>query len=329
MLKIFSPLNETCNIEELSNYADEFYVGISDEEWQKSSVEPDFVFQNTRGNVNGISNFSSWEKLKEYINKTSVLNKDVFLVLNSHNISSNRIEIVKRIIYDFKSIGGTGIICSNLEIIKLSHLFEMKTVISTNMAVYNAKAAEYLISKYDIDRIILSRDMPLKEIEVFRDSFKNEIEVFGMNYGCKFSNGLCFGTHNHLLGGICRAVKEMDWNYCHLNGQKKENHLYNIEINHMIYNKYHLNTACGLCALYQFINIGIDSFKIVGRELEGISITECIKKVYKCRDMAYHAHSEQEYIEMLDESGIRNYRCVCGYNCYYPELYCKYEKLII
>ena len=37
MMKLLSPLNETCNVKELSRYADEYYLGVCDEEWRSIS----------------------------------------------------------------------------------------------------------------------------------------------------------------------------------------------------------------------------------------------------------------------------------------------------
>jgi len=47
------------------------------------------------------------------------------------------------------------------------------------MAVYNSEAIKFLLENYDINKIILSREITLKEIEVLVTEFKDtQFEVF-------------------------------------------------------------------------------------------------------------------------------------------------------
>ena len=48
------------------------------------------------------------------------------------------------------------------------------------MAVYNSEAIRFLIENYDVNKVILSREITLKEIEKITSNFPDlSFEVFG------------------------------------------------------------------------------------------------------------------------------------------------------
>lgn len=320
MIRIMAPLNEDCILDSVLEKADEFYIGIADKEWMEALQTADSF--NTRGNRNGFVNFHSMESLKKSLQTAAQKHKPVYLTMNAQNIDTRGLQIAQKTVEEFASAGGTGLICSDLNGLAIANKVGLEAVLSTNMPVYNIKALEYLIEHYQILRVVLPRDMTLAEIKAFRQATDLQIEVFGMNFGCKYSNAHCLGTHNHSLGGFCYATRFIDWHYCSMNGQELEPELlYQSELNHWIFGKYFLNNACGLCALFELNQLGIDSFKIVGRELAGSQIESCLELVLQCREAIKYCHNKQEFAESVKRKlGIQQQRqCQWGYQCYYPE----------
>lgn len=326
-MKIFSPLNHGFDIKRLSTVCDEFYVGVVDEEW--SAQYNGFIGYNTRSFSGTQANFPDWNTLEKAIKIASFYNCPSFLTLNAHNIAQSQLSIVKRIISDFSKIGGTGIICSELNGLELAKKEGLKAYLSTNFVLYNLNAIKYIIRTYDVDRIILSRDMMLDEIKRIRQETDREIEVFGQNLGCKFSNGLCYCTHNTKSKGMCYTSLNSKWDYFGVKSRLTFLERYNADINHHIYSNYLLRNACSLCAIYDFIKIGIDSIKVVGREFPCDMIFDSCNILKKGIMAARQSSSLEEYMEWLNynKKDLIDFDCDWGFQCYYPEIgYKKFKK---
>ena len=323
-MKIFAPLNYGFDIEKLCQLADEFYVGVVDEEWETSYSK--FIGYNTRGFSGIKANFPNWESLSESIQIVRKYNKEVFLTVNSHNISNNQINNFEKIISKFSQIGGHGIICSELNGVIIGKKLGLKVYLSTNFSLYSSSSIEFIDNLYNIDRIILPRDMKFNEISKIRNNVNKEIEVFGQNFGCRFSNGLCYCTHNTKAKGMCYSSMVSKWNYFNITNNLSFKEQYSADINHYIYSKYLLNNACSLCAIYDFINIGIDSIKIVGRELPYEDVYNACKIMNKMIKIAESCQSKEEYINKLKNETVKKFDCYWGFQCYYPEISSKDMK---
>lgn len=319
-MKIFSPLNAGFSIELLAGVADEFYVGVIDDEWSKQYNG--FIGYNTRAFSGMRSNFPDWETLGEYVYKAKTLGKDSFLTLNAHNITQTQLPVIKRIIRDFKGIGGTGIICSELNGVEYAKEQGLKVYLSTNFVLYNVSAIKYIIRTYDVDRIILSRDMKFEEIRQIRQEIDKEIEVFGQNVGCRFSNGLCYCTHNTKERGMCYTSSVSQWDYFGTHFPLTFKDKYNADLNHYIYSNYLLNNSCSLCAIYDFLKIGIDSIKVVGREFPYNLIFDSCSVIKRGILAAQESTCREKYLEWIynNKSQLVNTNCDWGFQCYYPEI---------
>lgn len=102
-----------------------------------------------------------------------------------------------------------GIICGNIGI--LEYLKERnycrKINISTILAVYNSEALRFFLENYSINKVILSREITLQEIEKLVTEFpQTQFEVFGEGDFCRYNNGLCFAEHKYGAKDICTVV---------------------------------------------------------------------------------------------------------------------------
>ena len=319
-MNIFAPINPSSDISALSTVADEFYCGVMDPTWE--SIHTPYIGYNTRGFSGSRANFPTWEALAQTISQSNAYGIGCYLTVNTHNLTTNQLPLIRDIVQKFKLIGGAGIICSDLNGLVIAKNEGLRTYLSTNMTVYNIRALHYLERYYDFDRIILSRDMTIEDIRHIREATDKEIEVFGQNLGCRFSNGLCFCTHHCRQGGMCKSSMESTWCYHPLQKQLSFSDLYEIKLNHFIYSEFLLQNACALCSLYDFLDMGINSIKVVGRELNNQNVmASCallrtgiqLARQSKNREVFWH------HLQCSSEIGFADC-CKWGLQCYYPEV---------
>ena len=318
-MKITSPLNESCCLPLLAKEADEFYVGIVEKEPEACRIPP---LYNTRGGRSGPANFRDWKSLEKAVKEASVWNRPIYLTMNAHNIDPDRENVWKRILDRFVQIGGTGVISANLDCLRYGKEIGLKCSVSTIMGLYNVEAIRWIVQEIRPERIVLSRDLTLEEIKEIRRETGVALEVFGMNFGCRYSNAFCFGSHNHATKGFCHAVGQMEWEYRNRNGEPMSgDFLLKADLNHWLYTNALLESACGACAVYSLIEMGIDHIKIVGRELDGDKILESAVIMRRCIEAAENSQTVQEYWSKLPRKNIQKnrYGCYGGYQCYYPE----------
>lgn len=318
-MKIFSPLNDGFDIKKLSTVCDEFYAGVVDDEW--SEHYNGFIGYNTRAFSGTKANFPDWNRLAAAVKLAAAYERPTFLTLNAHNIAQAQLPIVKRIVSDFAKIGGAGIICSELNGIELGKAEGLKVYLSTNFALYNVNAVKYLVKTYDVDRIILSRDMTFDEIKKIRQETDKEIEIFGQNVGCRFSNGLCYCTHNTKAKGMCYTSANINWQYFGIKSPLTFREKYAADVNHYIYSNYLLKNACAMCAIYDFIKIGVDCIKVVGREFNCETIFDSCNTLKKGINAAEKSNCIEEYTDWIysNKKDMINFDCDWGFQCYYPE----------
>ena len=112
-------------------------------------------------------------------------------------------------IEEFSEAKVDWIICWNISILEyLKEInFSGKINISTIMALYNTEAIKFFLENYKINKIILSREITLKEIEKLVLSFpETKFEVFWEWDFCRYNNGLCFAEHKYSERDICTVV---------------------------------------------------------------------------------------------------------------------------
>jgi len=101
------------------------------------------------------------------------------------------------------------IICWNISI--LEYLKEInysgKINISTILAAYNSESIKFYLDNYKINKVILSREVTLKEIEEIAKEFpETKFEVFWEWDFCRYNNWLCFAEHKYWARDICTVV---------------------------------------------------------------------------------------------------------------------------
>lgn len=152
---------------------------------------------------------TDFETLKTVVEVVHSHNLEIFINLNAWYYTDETFPLILQMLEEFEPLKIDGIICGNIWI--LEHLKESgytgKINISTILAVYNSEAIRFLLENYKINKIILSREITLKEIEYLVTTFPDtDFEVFGEGDFCRYNNGLCYAEHKYGAKDICTIV---------------------------------------------------------------------------------------------------------------------------
>ena len=161
---------------------------------------------------------------------------------------------------ELEACGVDCIIASSLYILKLvKENTKMEAHVSTQCSTSNAEAIKFY-EKYNVNRVVLSRELSLDEIEDVRKNTKLDIEAFIHGGMCVSYSGRCMLSNNMTnrdanRGGCAHSCR---WCYDLVNDGK----IYNPEGDYFAMSSKDL---CAIKAIPRLMDIGVNSFKIEGR----------------------------------------------------------------
>lgn len=186
-------------------WATEFFTGYNPPEWYTK-----FGFEvSPNGRFSEHEQITDYETLKLICSEVHSHNLELFINLNAWYYTDETFPFIKKMVEEFIEIWIDWIICWNISILEyLSDIkYSWKINISTIMAVYNKEAIRFLLENYTINKVILSREVTLKEIESIVLEFPNVLfEVFWEWDFCRYNNWLCYAEHKYWEKDICTVV---------------------------------------------------------------------------------------------------------------------------
>ncbi len=189
----------------VSGWANEFFTGYNPPYWYEK-----FWFEvSPNGRFAEHEQITDYESLKLIVQEVHKHGFELFINLNAWYYTDVTFPYIQKMVGEFIELWIDGIICWNIGI--LEYLKEInykgKINISTIMAVYNTEAIRFLLENYKINKVILSREITLREIENIVNTFpKIKFEVFGEGDFCRYNNGLCYAEHKYWARDICTVV---------------------------------------------------------------------------------------------------------------------------
>lgn len=185
--------------------ANEFFTGYNPPYWYEK-----FGFEvSPNGRFAEHEQITDYESLKLIVEEVHKHGFELFINLNAWYYTEVTMPYIKQMVSEFQELGIDGIICGNIWILEYlkSIDYKWKINISTIMAVYNTQAIQFFLENYKINKVILSREITLREIEKIVTSFpETRFEVFGEGDFCRYNNGLCFAEHKYWARDICTVV---------------------------------------------------------------------------------------------------------------------------
>ena len=213
-----------------------------------------------------------------------------------------------------------GVIVSTRTLGRIVAEAGLSPVASTMLDACNADVVRTLRDA-GFKRIIVPREMSLDEIGMITAAFPDmEFEAFLMRDGCMFSDSHCFTRHLPGHGALCGTLRMSERRFVRAKDAQGFADVHNSELTDELYRSFHMKRACGLCAIYRLLHMGIAAVKIVGRADNEQELLDDIALVQRNLDIAQAAPSEQAYLNALEFPPDRAATCKLGLNCYYPEV---------
>lgn len=257
----------------------------------------------------------SFDEMREGVEFANQHGARVYVATNifAHNEDIDGLEEYLRTLQD---IGVFGIIVADPVIIETCKRVAPKVEIhlSTQQSTLNWQAVKFW-KEEGLHRIVLGREVSLKEIKEIKDHVDIEIEQFIHGAMCISYSGRCV-LSNHMTardsnrGGCCQSCR---WNYdlyeddLGLYGSKqKENPLF--EEGSQAFNM-SSKDLCLIESIPQFVDSGVDSLKIEGR-MKSIHYVATVVHVYRQVIDAYCDDPEgfvmkKEWIDELSKAANR------------------------
>lgn len=189
----------------VDGWATEFFTGYNPPYWHEK-----FGFEvSPNGRFSEHEQITDFETLKQIVFEVHKHKLELFINLNARYYTDEVFKLIKQMVDEFQQIWIDWIICWNIWILEyLKEInYSWKINISTIMALYNTESIKFFLENYKINKIILSREITLKEIETLVSSFPNtKFEVFWEWDFCRYNNWLCFAEHKYWERDICTVV---------------------------------------------------------------------------------------------------------------------------
>jgi len=255
MVELLAPCHDWATLKAAVNSgADAVYFGINS--------------LNMRMNA---KNFSL-KDLSKIVNYCSEHDVKAYLALNSI-VYENELLKSEKIIKEAKLSKIDAVIIQDLGLIPVLKRFKVKFHVSTQASVSNSQAAN-LYKKLGAERVILAREVSLKDLKKIVKNSKIDLEVFIHGAMCASISGRCF-----LSGAIYK--KSADRGEC-MQPCRQEWTVKN-KYGELIYDAERFMNAKDLCTiefLDKIIKSGVKSLKIEGR-MKDANYVSTVVKVYR------------------------------------------------
>lgn len=294
----------------------EFYMGFSDETWQKEYGKYSDINRLTMFNdgankygINDVGNIAS---------KIHSVGKKIFITLNAPGYLRTQMSRIEEFLERLFSCKIDGVIAGVYDIVPLIRKHGLDPVASTMCGITNTDIAKAYIDS-GVSRIIFPREMTLTEMyDIMCKLPEVEYEAFIMRNGCRYNDANCLGIHGGECGGICNSVKcggislpgeninniNRSWNHVELSNM------------HDHINRFYHKYACGQCALWDLYNMGIAAVKIVGRMDSAEDIAGDAALTRDNIALAAACSTREEFLDKVRRPGGDEY-CLGGLSCYY------------
>lgn len=290
--------------------ANEIYFGILTDSWKKKYGDADFMTRRQ----SEYAHISSYSQLSSIVQVVSSYNAKATLVLNS-NYSEEQMPYVFEIISEWEDRGGHALMISDLGILlKLnSEKSRLARYLSVMAGVFNHDSVSFFY-KLNVSRIVLPRELRLKEMYAIVRSSVNEMEfeAITMFQKCQYIDSFCNFIHavdesSFPLKRVksCRETAP----FCHgCELPLNYNGIFAVPLL-----KDGLNTPyCGACQLSEMLRNGIRYFKIAGRGYPSDLIIKAISLIKNSID-----HNFNREIKIKDDYKL-TFGKSCGNKfCYY------------
>lgn len=314
-MRLLVPITSKEDVVEFCSITDniEFYMGLQIPEWtNKFGASEEF---NRMSSFKQSANINISE-VSEIVKESN--GKEIFVTLNSSAYSIDQVSFIDEIMAQLSESGITGVILGDVMLVDAAKRHGLKAVASTMMGIYNTDIAKFCVES-GFERLILPRDITLAEMSnIVTEVSDVEYECFLMRNGCRYSDSNCLGYHSGRYGAICTYF---DRSKIYYGGKASDDFTSHDEavLNHHIYTQAFHKAACGMCAVWNLIQMRITAGKVVGRADGRKSLETDVKELAENIVIAETCNSRDDYFKQMIMPYHYDTICYQGLNCYYPE----------
>jgi putative protease len=265
--ELMSPIQNWASLEACKDYSDAVYFGIAD--------------LSLRARANSLT----IKDIKPFVQKCHSYNIKAYMTVNSV-IYDDDIKTAEKVIKKAKEGGVDAVIVWDLAVIEIAKKEKIPFIISTQANVSNSQTTAFY-KKLGAQRVVLARELTLKQIQKIKQDVNIEIETFIHGAMCVAISGRCI-LSSYLFDkssncGSCAQPCRKEWK------------LSDGENEFVTEGKYFLNAKdlCMIKFIPELIKAGIDSFKIEGRKRD----PKYIEVVSRCYREAIDSFFENTFTE--------------------------------
>lgn len=311
-MKVLAPLRNSDEVVPLCEAgAQEFYCGLTPPGWEQTFGQASVHRRNAK--AAGVPDLGDMRRIVSLAHP-----RPIFATLNAPSYPAGavpRLVEFGRMLLD--DVGVAALIVAEWEL--LLALCEQglapRIHISSLASCRNPGAAAFYRS-LGVARVILPRHMTLREIEATAIPGL-EFEVFVLNDGCVFEEGICSTTH--ALGTFClgdsiggkfgRLDERYEfWKWTQNNCGCQTSRGYTLG-------------PCGLCALPRLAQLGVASLKVVGREASLARKAASVRLAATALGISAGGARKEEIRSAIIALRGAPELCQDAHLCYYPDVW--------
>ncbi|OFW44282.1 MAG: hypothetical protein A3J29_23360 [Acidobacteria bacterium RIFCSPLOWO2_12_FULL_67_14b] len=333
-MKILSPVSSLDEVDMLvESGAGELYCGLVPQDW--TSAYSGALWMNRRSPAG--ANLSTYEALGALVARAHAQGVPVFLTLNAPVYVERQLpylaSLARRAVDECEV---DALIVSDPAL--LLTLAEMglggRVHVSSVASALNTEAVRFY-QDLGVGRVILPRGLSLPEIGRISAGVAGAVplEVFVLNDGCAFEEGLCHTLHHHRVGAFCVDMAGWRLEVERTDGRPVgEDESVRLEAHFQSHREWiwHLNAcgstlssggvplgACGVCAIPAFHQFGIRSVKIAGRQGSPLRKLLGLRLVRAVLARVEAGARPEEVVEWAIHARGARATCESGVMCYY------------
>ena len=292
----------------------EFYAGIELPEWYERFGPYEDL--NRMSAFRGTANTSGMAAILRL--KAAAGDAGLYVTLNAASYSPDQRAFLQDVLAAFADAKIGGVILGDPLMASDVRAHGLKAVASTMVGVYNADLARFC-QDAGFTRLILPRDLSLREIEAVMNAVPDvEYECFLMRNGCRYSDSNCLARHSDQFGAICTFLDRARTAYGGAACRSFPAHD-SMTFNHMAFSRVFHKEACGVCAVWDMLRLGVTAGKVVGRADGLPSVLRDALLLQRNILLARQCASRAEYLSRLELPPSYDSMCFQGCSCYYPE----------
>lgn len=327
-VRIASPVSVPDEVEALAETgASELYCGVLPRAWVERHGA--VAWLNRRGADK--ANMPSFGELARLVDRAHDCRLPVRVALNAPYYTEAQLADAVEACRSIRGAGADGVIVADPALVLgiREAGIELDVTLSSVAAVHNVEACLFFV-ELGIKRLVLPRYVSFEELRRIRRGLPDvELEVFILNDGCVYEEAHCATTHAE--GAFCMS----DWRYAFeridasaLTPAEAEALARNVEaykrwiwyVNNCgsSYSQRGVpNGPCGLCAIAELCDIGVDCLKIVGREAHPHRKLRSLELVRTVLDRVEQGGTSEEARLLARELRDTPEHCDAGFMCYY------------